>query len=127
MKPKRIQRKRTKGWRMPENTVDVGRPYKWSNPMKIINDIIYIDTGYKILVKLDRWQILEEDANIFDMLHFFYGMLTDFPFEKNTDLWHWQNHFKKLDLSELKGKNLACWCPLDRPCHADILSEIANK
>lgn len=27
---------------------------------------------------------------------------------------------------ELKGKNLACWCPLDKPCHADILLEVAN-
>ena len=28
---------------------------------------------------------------------------------------------------ELKGKNLACWCPLDQKCHADILLEIANN
>lgn len=27
---------------------------------------------------------------------------------------------------ELRGKNLACWCPLDGPCHADILLEVAN-
>lgn len=27
----------------------------------------------------------------------------------------------------LRGKNLACWCPLDgQPCHADVLLEIAN-
>ena len=34
MKPKRIQRKRTKGWRMPANTIYVGRPSKWGNPFK---------------------------------------------------------------------------------------------
>lgn len=27
---------------------------------------------------------------------------------------------------ELAGKNLACWCPLDSPCHADVLLRIAN-
>ncbi len=27
---------------------------------------------------------------------------------------------------ELKGKNLGCWCPLDGPCHADVLLELAN-
>lgn len=27
----------------------------------------------------------------------------------------------------LHGKNLACWCPLDKPCHADVLLEIANQ
>jgi hypothetical protein len=28
---------------------------------------------------------------------------------------------------ELRGKNLACWCALDAPCHADVLLEIANQ
>ena len=27
----------------------------------------------------------------------------------------------------LKGRDLACWCPLDQPCHADVLLEIANR
>jgi hypothetical protein len=22
-------------------------------------------------------------------------------------------------IEHLRGKNLACWCPLDQPCHAD--------
>jgi Domain of unknown function (DUF4326) len=26
----------------------------------------------------------------------------------------------------LRGYDLACWCPLDEPCHADVLLEIAN-
>lgn len=26
----------------------------------------------------------------------------------------------------LRGRDLACWCPLDQPCHADVLLEIAN-
>ena len=29
-------------------------------------------------------------------------------------------------LAELRGKNLACWCALDQPCHADVLLELAN-
>lgn len=29
-------------------------------------------------------------------------------------------------LPTLRGLNLACWCPLDRPCHADILLKVAN-
>jgi len=27
---------------------------------------------------------------------------------------------------ELCGKNISCWCPLDQPCHADVLLELAN-
>ena len=30
-------------------------------------------------------------------------------------------------LAPLRGKNLACWCALDEPCHADVLLEWANK
>jgi len=28
---------------------------------------------------------------------------------------------------ELRGKNLACWCKIGEPCHADILLKIANE
>ena len=28
--------------------------------------------------------------------------------------------------TELRGKNLACWCALDGPCHADVLLFVAN-
>lgn len=30
-------------------------------------------------------------------------------------------------LPRLRGKNLACFCGPDRPCHADVLLEIANR
>ena len=32
-----------------------------------------------------------------------------------------------LNPKELKGKNLSCWCRLDRKCHADVLLELANR
>ena len=28
---------------------------------------------------------------------------------------------------ELHGRDLACYCPLDEPCHADVLLELANR
>jgi hypothetical protein len=28
---------------------------------------------------------------------------------------------------ELAGRDLCCWCPLDDPCHADVLLEVANR
>ncbi|WP_150526790.1 DUF4326 domain-containing protein [Roseibium sediminis] len=31
-----------------------------------------------------------------------------------------------LPVEELCGKDLACWCPLNQPCHADILLKHAN-
>lgn len=46
--PKRVQRKRTKGWRMPEGVVYVGRPSKWGNPFRAQMPIV--DTPDSILV-----------------------------------------------------------------------------
>jgi hypothetical protein len=33
---------------------------------------------------------------------------------------------KAVDLRELAGKDLACWCKPDAPCHADVLLRLAN-
>ncbi len=27
---------------------------------------------------------------------------------------------------ELRGRDLACWCPIGEPCHADVLLDLAN-
>jgi hypothetical protein len=37
--PKRIQRKRSKGWRMPQGAIYVGRPSRWGNPFKAIGGV----------------------------------------------------------------------------------------
>ncbi len=34
--------------------------------------------------------------------------------------------YPKADVAELRGKDLACWCPLDQLCHAEMLLEVAN-
>ncbi len=62
-------------------------------------------------------------------------------YTKNTDLWtEWPcvdaatavKAFREMKaphlsrLRQLRGKDLACWCPLDQPCHADVLLELAN-
>ncbi len=36
-------------------------------------------------------------------------------------------HGPWLPLDDIRGKNLACWCRLDQPCHADVLLELANR
>ena len=94
MMPIRVQRRRTAGWRMPPDTVYVGRGSKWGNPYRV--GAVPFDG--------DRGQTLEEC------------------------LWAYRHLFLlDTDTNSLKGKNLACWCPLDQPCHADILLELANK
>jgi len=107
--PERIQRKRTRGWRMPEGAIYVGRPTKWGNPITLVNQHAVIDewgdTRYAepgaargLAVRLYRELLMD-------------GRLDIDP----ADV-----------INELAGHDLACWCPLDQPCHADVLVEIAN-
>ena len=89
--PQRIQRQRTRGWRMPANTVYVGRPTKWGNPFRVGRD----GDAQECVEKYREW--LQGQTELVDQAR-----------------------------QELAGKHLACWCPLDHPCHADVLLEIAN-
>lgn len=34
--------------------------------------------------------------------------------------------YPRAEIARLRGHDLACWCPLDQPCHADVLLELAN-
>lgn len=54
------------------------------------------------------------------------------PAERKTAVAKFNTYItKQTDLrararKELRGSNLACWCPLDGPCHADTWLKIAN-
>lgn len=100
MKPKRIQRKRTKGWKMPANTVSVTRPGKWGNPFIV---------GERDLVT----------GNVFD------AALAVQRFRQQIGILG--PFYRASIVKALHGKNLACFCPLYQPCHADVLLEIANS
>lgn len=91
--PLRVQRKRTAGYKMPDDVVYVGRPTKWGNPYKAsdcVDGVVGAVQCFIILVESEPETIAEIQR-------------------------------------ELRGKRLSCWCPLDKPCHADILAEIANR
>lgn len=103
--PIRVQRKRTKGWRMPPNTVSVTRPGPYGNPYQIGRD----GTAAECVAKFRKaW----EDAIAIGAMP---PRAPPMPFNK------------PIYLGPLKGKNLACWCAIDHPCHADVLLEIANR
>ena len=111
MTPCRIQRKRIKGWKMPKNTVYVGRGSKWGNPFEVgemVSLTLALDTG------------IHPDCTVRDnqtAVRLFRNLLM-----KNLAI-----HDECADhLILLRGKNLACWCRLDQPCHADVLLELAN-
>jgi hypothetical protein len=114
--PKRIQRKRTKGWRMPEGAVYVGRPTKWGNP--------YDWREYPTLVRgfgADDG----EPTRVSDASRKRFAVV-DFKSVCVHEIGSFQYPSRDEIRRELAGKDLACWCPLDQPCHADVLLELAN-
>ena len=101
--PLRIQRQRTKGWRMPAGAVYVGRPTKWGNPFPFARLFRkWLETGeceWQEHCTRPRSQVALDERQAWMLQH----------------------------VHELRGKKLACWCPLDQPCHADVLAELANQ
>lgn len=82
---------------IPPDAVYVGRPSKWGNPFEIGKDAKGVYWNRQDVINLyEAWLQSNEKEGLM------------------------------LELHELKGKDLVCWCaPL--PCHADILLELANK
>lgn len=105
---KRVQRRRTAGSKLPEGAVYVGRPTKWGNPFsaKQAAEAGYGD-GHKMAVYAFReWLRGNPDFVAGENLRRRQAILND--------------------IRELRGADLACFCPLDRECHADVLLELSN-
>lgn len=97
--PRRVQRRRTRGWRMPAGAVYVGRDSRWGNP--------YILGTPENGGNMSRETVRRE----------FEKALRDNRLQVTVD-----------DVQTLlAGAELACWCPLDQKCHADVLLRIANS
>lgn len=113
-RPQRIQRRRAKGWQMPEGAVYVGRDSKWGNPF-----VVGVD-----------------GTRAFCLWHYralAHGYLCISMAADHVRRQEAAKRAMKDARTELRGKDLACWCPLVDgdgqrvPCHADILIEIANN
>jgi hypothetical protein len=94
---------------MPENTVSVARPGIWGNPFSVMP---HLKIGQRIGPRYYAVPTAEDAVACFrEMLTIHDGETADALRER---------------LPQLRGKNLACWCPLGQPCHADVLLELAN-
>lgn len=106
--PVRIQRQRVKGWKAPKGAVYVGRGSIWGNPFRI---------G-------DMWARRRMAAGG--------GQRSSGPIPDAAEAVRLYRRFTAretsllLFLPQLRGKDLMCWCPLDQPCHADVLLKLAN-
>jgi hypothetical protein len=97
MIPQRIQLQRTKGWRMPPNTVKVDRTTRWGNPYKVRP----AETAGGVTIPA-----IETVAQAVEL----YRGHLEACLKMNPDY-----------LAPLRGKNLACWCRIGDPCHGDVL------
>lgn len=123
--PIRIQLRRTKGWRKPAGTVVVSRPSRWGNPFTVVAQRRQgtaprwgVFDSVRLLSLWDSKRLAAADA----VDHYRQAMLEHRP---GTPSLHDVRH-------ELRGRDLACWCPLvdERgaavPCHADVLLDLAR-
>jgi hypothetical protein len=109
--PERIQLRRTKGWRKPEGAIVVARPSMWGNPFTIAG------------AREAGW-----DGTIDELRHECVASFRQFLADRY--MWSAGEAIRSRILSnihKLRGHDLACWCPLDAPCHADVLLELANR
>ena len=102
----RIQLRRLKGWRMPDNTVKVDRTTKWGNP-------------FIIGKHGTRKECVDQYALLVTSHPHFSGKV---PIDRQRATLD----YVQQNLHLLRGHNLACWCPLNEPCHADVLLQLAN-
>lgn len=99
--PRRIRLSRRKGWRLPADAVSVARPGRFGNPFPVDGQ----RTAGDAVQAFRDW--LEAPAR---------------PSSPLAD----RRQRLLAALPALRGRDLACWCALDAPCHADVLLEIAN-
>lgn len=123
--PHRVQLSRKKGWRLPPNTVVVSRPSKWGNPYRLDDN----HHSWSLLPWLSR----ERAQALVDYYRLAATGWLTVPYTRvpRPDVGPQAFTFGAHLVAEaaphaLKGKNLACWCALDMPCHADVLLELAN-
>lgn len=93
---------------MPKGAIYVGRPSQWGNPFEVgmVGAQGAVDAFAVHLSAYFGWEART-------VRRAFYP----WPAESSA--------FRDW-LAPLRGHDLACWCPLDQPCHADVLLELAN-
>ena len=136
--PQRIQRSRAKGWRMPEGAVYVGRGTRWGNPFDFRRSE-YCWAALTFDCRGDAAGRHEASVRAYrDWIDPPHGRRT-LLFEEQPKLAGGEKSIalgppvrageapsKQDIIAALRGKDLACWCRLDQPCHADVLLELAN-
>lgn len=131
--PRRIQLSRRKGWRKPEGAIVVARPSKWGNPYRVGETQMRFPRKDGVEAWEHEGRLHKRSGEQHAYVHGD-GRVTMHEVRDATlaevialyrDQWLTLADLDTLR-AELGGHDLACWCPLDQPCHADVLLELAN-
>lgn len=121
--PERIQLSRKKGWRKPEGTIIVARPTWMGNPFGIYEhckgrggDWGVRDLG-RFHAPMGHGWTRKGAAEV----------AVEYYREELEKAYPLGGTARFILVQSLRGHNLACWCPLGQPCHADVLLELANE
>lgn len=122
--PKRIQRRRTRGWRKPEGAIAVDRTTRWGNPFVIGTTYLATNDQHPDPITTDM-KPGTTDGRIT-------AVLCDTPFRAVVWYRTWLKQPEQTQLRAdarrlLAGHDLMCWCPGKQACHADVLLEMANQ
>jgi hypothetical protein len=112
---------------MPEGSIYVGRPSLWGNPWTIHDGVAFevpVPNRAAWAVRMYREELTH------------WGMLSDWDYFTTEATYarvsqaireSGARNMAEYAAIALRGHDLACWCPLDQPCHADVLLELANR
>lgn len=123
-RPKRVQRKRIKGYRMPDNTVSVCRPGKWGNPFSVEDEEKESQRQWQ-KVGLGGKDLIRNTAQTI-VVSRFRAMMLNLNAEPVSPETYARFRYMRDRIRDLEGKNLACFCANGTHCHADVLLELAN-
>ena len=127
MKPIRIQRKRTKGWKKPENTVNCTRSGKGNgvlgNPFFIKENWLYFCEQPLCMVEL---HITEHERHTF-LVNCFKKWIDGEKIIVGQRIDETPQPYTREFIKTFAGQNMMCFCGLDKSCHVDVLLTIANE
>jgi hypothetical protein len=104
---------------MPENTVYVGRPTIFGNPVRCQGPDGCNNPSQCCVDVFEEYLLSGLEARYSRTGSLIIAIDAKSGYPRRDEMVR--------RLPELRGKNLACWCPLDQPCHADVLLEVANR
>ncbi len=117
--PRRLQRKRSRGWRMPVKTRCVSRPSVYGNPYRVeLLSGLYLPWRWGVRDFRGVRSILFESSDKGACSRFAVEMFSRWLAEKMEE--------NPGFLEPLSGYDLACYCAPDEVCHADVLLHLAN-